>query len=340
MATTSACRSSSKRPGADYASEVLDTPPLANRPPESLREALAALLCQIVLVRHYRDDVLQEPLRSSDEPVCVTMLLNPASGIADHEMWRELADTVLDAWNLRLADPHDLATQRMIAAFIQPAWTSLRLSLQEAGMGLTVPEHPSESDVLRLAELIPYVERRTINSVTARAGVKLPEDQEWNQQVAWLFVGGDILGRGQTLVNLMTTYMPRAAGMGAIDTIQQRGRFYGYHAAYRPMIRGWFEPDTLGLYRQAARSEGTLLSSLSDLDQSGSPLSDWTRALLLGTGRLRATRRCHSAERSRVYTARMGLFPVVHPGSFGKRSERTRPARFPRRQRWGTVAVA
>ena len=103
--------------GADYASKVLDTPPLARKPPESLRAALAALLCQIVLVRHYRDDVLQEPLRASDEPVCVTMLLNPSSGIADHEMWRVLADTVLDAWNLRLVDPHDLATRRMIASF-------------------------------------------------------------------------------------------------------------------------------------------------------------------------------------------------------------------------------
>lgn len=274
-----------------YASEVLDTPPQAQKAPKSLKKALATFLCQIVLVRHYREDVLQDPLRSSDQPVCVTMLLNPASGIADHDMWRELADTVLDAWNRQLADPQDLATKRMLTNFIQPAWSSLRQTLQAAGVGSTVPERPSDADVSRIAELIPYIERRTINSSTARAGVRLPEDQEWNQQVAWLFVGGDILGRGQTLVNLMTTYMPRTAGMGAIDTIQQRGRFYGYHAAYRPLLRGWFESDTLGLYRDAAGSEAALLSSLSDLDQNASPLSDWTRALLLGTGKLKATRR-------------------------------------------------
>lgn len=274
----------------EYASEAADTPPRAHRPPQSLQHALAAFLCQIVLVRHYREDVLREPLRDSDEPVCVTMLLNPASEIADHEVWRLLADTVLDAWNHRLVDQQDIATRRIIRTFIEPAWISLRRTLQEAGMGSSVPERPSEGDVARIAELIPYVERRTINSQTARAGVRLPEDQEWNQQVAWLFVGGDILGRGQTLVSLMTTYMPRTAGMGAIDTIQQRGRFYGYHAAYRPLLRGWFEPDMLRLYRDAANSEQNLLSSLSDLDRSGSPLSEWTRALLLGTGRLRATR--------------------------------------------------
>ena len=291
-----------------YASEVLDTPPLAHRPPESLRDALANFLCQMVLVRHYREDVLLEPLRSSDELVCVTMLLNPASGIADHDVWRELADTVLDAWSRQLSDPRDLAAQRLIAEFIQPAWTSLRLSLQATGMGSSVPEQPSDADVARLAELIPYVERRTINSVTAKTGVRLPEDEEWNQQIAWLFIGGDILGRGQTLINLMTTYMPRTGGMGAIDTIQQRGRFYGYHAAYRPLLRGWFEPDTLGLYRSAAGSEAALLASLSDLDRSGSPLSDWTRALLLGTGGLHATRKAVIPLSARELTQREWAF--------------------------------
>lgn len=285
-----------------YAREVLDTPPQARRPPQSLREALAAFLCQIVLVRHYREEVLQEPLRDSDEPVCVTMLLNPSSTIADHDRWRELADAVLEAWNQQLADAQDIAAQRTLANFIRPQWASLKATLQGAGLGSTVPEEPSAEDVARIAEIIPFIERRTINSVTARSGVRLPEDQEWSQQVAWLFVGGDILGRGQTLVNLMTTYMPRSAGMGALDTIQQRGRFYGYHRAYRPLLRGWFESDTLGLYRDAASSEGALLSTLSDVDQSGAPLSEWTRALLLGTGRLRATRRAVIPIAAREFT--------------------------------------
>ena len=285
-----------------YAQEVLDTPPQARKPPHSLREALAAFLCQIVLVRHYRDDVLQKPLSSSDEPVCVTMLLNPSSVMAEHQAWRELADTVLDAWAHQLTDPLDIATQRVVSDYLQPAWSSLRLSLQEAGLGSTVPEQLGATEVARIAELIPYIERRTINSATAQSGVKLPEDQEWDQQVAWLFVGGDILGRGQTLVNLMITYMPRAAGMAAIDTMQQRGRFYGYHAAYRPLLRGWFESDTLTLYRDAAHSEESLLASLAELDQNGAPLSEWTRALLLGTGRLRATRRAVVPINAREFT--------------------------------------
>ena len=103
-------------------------------------------------------------------------------------------------------------------------------------------------------------------SVTARAGVRLPEDQEWNRQVAWLFVGGDILGRGQTLVNLMTDLHAPHGGDGC----------HRHHSAARPLLRlsrrvspllrGWFEPDMLrplSCTLQAAKEN--LLSSLSDL---------------------------------------------------------------------------
>jgi len=286
---------------SEYAKEVLDTPPPKNRPPSSLKEALAVLLCQIVLVRRYRDQVIADPLGSRDDPMTVTMLLNPGSGTAEHETWRGLAELVLDAWQRELADLGDLAGQRVVDRYIKPAWKSLHETVATHGPGV-VPEEPTRDDLALLSQVIAYVERRTINSVTARAGVKLPEDDEWEQQVAWLFVGGEILGRGQTLVNLMMTYMPRTGGAGALDTVQQRGRFYGYHAAYRSLLRGWFEADTLQLYRDAAESESTLLSSLAALDADSAPLSTWTRAFLLGTGKLRATRRTVIPAAAREFT--------------------------------------
>lgn len=273
-----------------FACEVLDTPPPPGVAPESLKRSIATFLVQIVMVREYRTSVLREPLRSSQDPICVTMLVNPAMEVSEHATWRELIDTVFDSWGSQFGDLDDLGTVRIVDDFIRPAWRELRESLNSEGIGFECPDEPSRSDLEMLGRLIPYVERRTINSRTAQAGVRLPSDDEWNQSVAWVFVGGEILGRGQTLNNLMTTYMPRPAGVGAIDTLQQRGRFYGYHGSYLPLLRGWFEPNALALYNDAANSESALLASLSDVDRSEMPLSEWTRAFLLGRGRLKATR--------------------------------------------------
>ncbi len=275
----------------DYAVEVTDTPPTNNRPPQSLKCAVATFLCQIVLIRRHRDDVLLDPLRSADAPVTVTMLVNPASATAEHDRWRGLVDSVLDSWHRQLADLDDIASARLVDDYIRPAWSRLHRNLRDVGLGADVPDEPSPEDVALLRTVIPFLDKRTINSVTARAGVRLPEDDEWAQSVGWVLIGGEILGRGQTLTNLMTTYMPRPGNAAAIDTIQQRGRFYGYHAQYRALLGGWFESGMLALYRDAAGSEALLLDSLRELDESAQPLASWTRALLMGTGRLRATRK-------------------------------------------------
>ena len=49
---------------------------------------------------------------------------------------------------------------------------------------------------------------------------------------------------GFTVKNLAITYMPRGPGLSHADTLQQRGRFFGYKADYLDICRGWFNADT------------------------------------------------------------------------------------------------
>jgi len=272
-----------------FATEILDTPPVGNRAPDSLQQALATFLCQVVLIRNYRQLVLDEPLRSSEQPVTATMMINPSSETDEHDVWRDLVDQILDSWSEQLIDPLDFAAQRLIGTWLTPAWTNLRAGLPEEHAA-GIPTRISDEDLELFGRLGNLIERRTINYRTKSAGVRLPIQREWSRHVGWILIGGNTLGRGQTLKNLMTTYMPRSAGTGAIDTLQQRARFFGYHHAYLHLLRGWFAPDPLRLYRDAARSEASLMAELETIDRRGLPLVDWERMFLLGQGQLQPTR--------------------------------------------------
>ncbi|MEN9610404.1 MAG: hypothetical protein RLZZ628_1218 [Bacteroidota bacterium] len=49
----------------------------------------------------------------------------------------------------------------------------------------------------------------------------------WKDHYSFILVGGQSLDRGFTVEGLTVTYMPRSVGVGTVDTIQQRARFFG-----------------------------------------------------------------------------------------------------------------
>ena len=75
--------------------------------------------------------------------------------------------------------------------------------------------------------------------------------------------------------------MPRSKGQGNIDTIQQRGRFFGYKEKYIDYIKIWLKQDTIGVFSTYAHHEQLLwedlkLHSLKDLS-----LDEWKRRFLI-----------------------------------------------------------
>ncbi len=61
-----------------------------------------------------------------------------------------------------------------------------------------------------------------------------------------LIVGGNILGRGMTIENLLVTYYLRSAKIAQMDTVLQHARMFGYRAKARPYLRV-FMPQTQAL---------------------------------------------------------------------------------------------
>ncbi|MFC2094961.1 Z1 domain-containing protein [Candidatus Bipolaricaulota bacterium] len=117
------------------------------------------------------------------------------------------------------------------------------------------------------------------------------EDPEidWARKRFWLLVGGANLDRGFTVEGLTVTYMPRGAGVGNADTIQQRARFYGYKKAYIEYCRVFLEADVSHAFLSYIEHEQSIHNWLVDSIKQGVPLGELSRRFIIDPG-LRPTR--------------------------------------------------
>ena len=77
-------------------------------------------------------------------------------------------------------------------------------------------------------------------------------------------VGGNILGRGLTIDDLLVTYYIREAKTSQMDTVWQHARMFGYREAYLDYIR-IFLPHRLGVrFKQIHEAEESLRQALMD----------------------------------------------------------------------------
>jgi len=80
-------------------------------------------------------------------------------------------------------------------------------------------------------------------------------EREWSRYYGWILIGGVKLDRGFTVEGLTVTYMPRGPGVGNSDTIQQRGRFFGYKRKYLGLCHIWLEGDMRENYQNYVQAE-------------------------------------------------------------------------------------
>jgi hypothetical protein len=147
----------------------------------------------------------------------------------------------------------------------------------------TVPDLPS---LEQLVETLPRAINQTnIQEINATEGRTPPIN--WQNDYAHILVGGQAMDRGFTVEGLTVTYMPRGAGMGNADTIQQRARFFGYKRSYLGYCRVFLESDVQDAFKSYVEHEENIRQQLKQL--RGRPLSEWKRTFFLDTA-LRPTR--------------------------------------------------
>ncbi len=227
-------------------------------PPESLKSSLAYYLIALCLAQK----------RSNPKPM--SMLIHPSAKKTLHLVYENWVTNVLSSWEIILRNNSELTFTNLITKYFIPAENQIKKTVE-------LPQDWNLTEVLQnLPWWIKSIEVRVIN--TDKNDI---DPREWLSRPGWILIGGNKLERGFTIENLAVTYMPRSTGVGNVDVIQQRGRFFGYKRRYKDLLRGWFFNDHIQAYISYVEHEKSIRNQLGVIDQNGQELSEWRRRFLL-----------------------------------------------------------
>ena len=191
-----------------------------------------------------------------EKPHPLSMLIHPSATTDLHKTYEGWVRGILhDRLRLALGSGSTDAVEEVRERLLRPAYDDL------SSTGGTIVNNevvPLEDIMPRLHPYLHDIQVRVINSA---GGVEI-SPTEWGQHSGWILIGGAKLDRGFTVENLAVTYMPRGPGIKNADTIQQRGRFFGYRSDYVDLLRAWLNPDTLEVYRQYVDHERQMQKDL------------------------------------------------------------------------------
>jgi hypothetical protein len=200
-----------------------------------------------------------------------SMLIHPSQKTAVHRHYHHWVNTIKQDWFRVLASDHDADRDTLVDAFLE-AHGALRRTWEQL--------EPFDHLLRHLPAALNRTMVTIVNSVDGR-------EVQWDNSYSHILVGGEKLGRGYTVKGLTVTYMPRPPGGWTADTIQQRARFFGYHAGYLGLCRVFLHPDVRDAYVAYVAHERHMRRALGR--HRGMPLKEWRRVFYLDS-QLRPTR--------------------------------------------------
>lgn len=136
-----------------------------------------------------------------------------------------------------------------LRGFFEEAYTELQRSID--------PVPP-------LDDLLKIVRSASRNAEVLRIN-SMSGDTEYSPRLNFL-VGGNILGRGLTIDDLLVTYYVREAKISQMDTVWQHARMFGYRQSYLPYIRIYLPLRLAARFQQIHLAEEGLRQQLAKGD--------------------------------------------------------------------------
>lgn len=133
-----------------------------------------------------------------------------------------------------------------------------------------LPDYPSELMISELLDVVSSTQIVIVNGDKNRpnAEVDFPiSDSDWEKYKSWICIGGDILGRGLTIPQLLTTYFLRTSKIPNFDTVSQQMRFCGYRKNYQSFTSIWAEHQTFTSFRYMQEIESVVWNRAKRWDQ-------------------------------------------------------------------------
>ena len=237
---------------------------ILNAPPDSLCQAMRLFFLGVAV-----------HIATSDSELNRSMMVHPSRLTIGHHQYYTWVSDVHDEWKRILALPEGETDRADLLNLFRGDYNDLQR---------TKPDIPAFE---HLATYLPLALRRTnVREINYVHGQFTPVN--WNQEY-WILVGGQAMDRGFTVRGLTVTYMPRGVGVGNVDTVQQRARFFGYKRSYLGLCRVFLENTVRDLYESYVLHEEDMRRQLIEHNKTGRPLSDWRRQFFLNRN-LRPTR--------------------------------------------------
>lgn len=262
-------------PGGDYTGGIqffrenpnlireipLNTVPNTNEPPDALLDALRYFYLGVAAGMILESYKLPGQHNRS-------MLIHPSRLQGDHTTFYGWVNTIKESWRRLLSGEDEDEKSDLINAF-RNTYNDLQM---------TVPDLPA-FEILTGNELIHAIQYTPIVEVNSRRGAT--PQINWQDYYSWILVGGQSMDRGFTVEGLTVTYMPRNIGVGNVDTIQQRARFFGYKRSYLGYCRVFLDQVTIDAYTYIVEHEEDVRNRLVDFDINNKHLNDWDREAVL-----------------------------------------------------------
>jgi hypothetical protein len=240
----------------------------------SLRRALATYL--LIAANDYQIKLKD----GSHQFERFSMLVHSDSAIGVHQVFQSWITSLKNSWLNALRDP-DTSPDRieLKAAEFEPAYKDLKETSKEPLCTLEELFGPPMERVLQ------FVQVWLVDG--SKNGTRNPDFNISNYNI---LNGGEMLGVGFTVPRLHVTHMLRGGGQRQMDTIQQRGRFFGYCGSWFDKIRVWLEDDVKHSFEGYVEEEEFLRRDLKEYDDGNLQLKGWKVRLRLNPN-ARPTRR-------------------------------------------------
>lgn len=155
---------------------------------------------------------------------------------------------------------HKTDEHEIVANYIGSHLNDLRVELRQGGNALEARFRDAYSELARsvpdlapLSEILKLTRSAMQNAEVFRVNSK-SDAPEYGPRLNFL-VGGNILGRGLTIDQLLVTYYVREAKTPQLDTVWQHARMFGYRRKYLDYMRVFLPPRLALRFREIHRAE-------------------------------------------------------------------------------------
>ena len=240
----------------------------------SLRRALATYL--LIAANDYHAKIAD----GSHQFERFSMLVHADSGIGVHKVFQTWLTSLRSSWLNALRDsPTSEDRIALMETEFKPAYEDLKGTTRQ-------PLYPlDELFGSPMEQVLQFVHIWLVDG--SKDGTRNPD---FNLGHYNILNGGEMLGVGFTVPRLHVTHMLRGSGQGQMDTIQQRGRFFGYCGAWFDKIRVWLEDDVKYSFEGYVDEEEFLRRDLKPYDEGNLQLKGW-KVRLRANPNARPTRR-------------------------------------------------